>query len=108
MKCWFLLILLILLSACSSNVADPLAPPTDPNQPNGELVFKEDEDLQEKIAALGEEAKGKLGVFALLMEVQWQRSFRDAERRQTSSFDAREAAGRRKEVNARTEDQVHD
>lgn len=68
MKCWFLLILLTLLSACNSNVADPLAPPTDQNQPNGELVFKEDEDLQEKIAALGEEAKGKLGVFALLME----------------------------------------
>jgi len=68
MKYWLLLIVLVFLPACNSNVADPLAPPTDANQPNGELVFKEDEDLQEKIAALGEEANGKLGVFALLIE----------------------------------------
>jgi beta-lactamase class A len=68
MKYWLLLIVLVFLPACNNNVADPLVPPTDANQPNGELVFKEDEDLQEKIAALGEEAKGKLGVFALLME----------------------------------------
>ncbi len=68
MKYWFLLIVLVFLPACSTNVADPLTPPTDANQPNGELVYAEDEALQEKIVALGEEAKGKLGVFALLIE----------------------------------------
>jgi len=63
-----LLLFTALLTACTSNISDPLTPPGDANQPNGELVYVEDEALQEKIAAIGEEAKGKLGVFALLME----------------------------------------
>jgi beta-lactamase class A len=45
----------------------------------GELVFKEDEELQEKLAALAPEAKGKLGVFALLMEDERSVSFNGSE-----------------------------
>jgi len=63
-----LLVVIAFLSACTGNVANPVTPSDDATQPNGELVFVEDEALQEKIAAIGEEAKGKLGVFALLME----------------------------------------
>jgi len=37
-------------------------------EPTGELVFKEDEELQKEIASIANEAKGKVGVFALLME----------------------------------------
>ena len=44
-------------------VNDIVNPPTI-----GELVYKEDEELQEKLATFAPEAKGKLGVFALLME----------------------------------------
>ena len=63
-----LLLVIAFVSSCTGNVANPVTPSDDATQPNGELVFVEDEALQEKIAAIGEEAKGKLGVFALLME----------------------------------------
>ncbi|MEO5860497.1 MAG: class A beta-lactamase [Pyrinomonadaceae bacterium] len=55
-----------LASACSST---PTVVPVDEIvNPSTEVVYPEDEALQSKIAEIGAEARGKLGVFALLME----------------------------------------
>ncbi len=62
-----LLLGLALLSACG-NVSNSLEPANESFNPTGELVNKEDEELQEKLAALEPDAMGKLGVFALLIE----------------------------------------
>ena len=58
----------LMLSACSGSVSNTLLPTNESLQPAGELIFKEDEELQEKLAGVAGEAKGKLGVFALLIE----------------------------------------
>ncbi|MDI1241688.1 MAG: class A beta-lactamase [bacterium] len=58
----------LLLSSCSGSVSNTLLPINESLQPTGELIFKEDEELQEKLAGFAEEAKGNLGVFALLIE----------------------------------------
>ena len=80
MKCWLILACLLISLSCAGNVADPLSPPNDPTNSNGELVFEEDEKLQETIASLEPESKGKLGVFALLMEDERAVSLNGAER----------------------------
>ena len=68
----------LLLSACSS--APTVVPVDEIVNPSTEVVFKEDEDLQAKVAEIGAEAKGKLGVFALLMEEDRAVSFNGNER----------------------------
>lgn len=65
----FLIPIFLLLSACQSGI--PLRTEFDPTEPikgPGELVFKEDEELQKKIASIASDAKGQVGVFALLIE----------------------------------------
>lgn len=65
----FLIPTFILFSACQSGI--PLRTEVDPTEPikgPGELVFKEDEELQQNIASIASDAKGQVGVFALLIE----------------------------------------
>ena len=68
MKHLLLIIGFIFLAGCSGGISSSIVPTNESLQPTGELIFKEDEELQEKLAGLADEAKGKLGVFALLME----------------------------------------
>lgn len=77
MKYYLLLIAVFLISACNS----PVVPVNEVINPTiGELVFKEDEELQEKLAILAKEVPGKVGVFALLMEDERAVSFNGGER----------------------------
>ncbi|MEQ1765683.1 MAG: class A beta-lactamase [Pyrinomonadaceae bacterium] len=66
MKYLLFLFSIFLLSACSS--VPTVVPVNEIVNPTTEVVFPEDENLQSKIAEIGTESKGKLGVFALLME----------------------------------------
>ncbi len=68
MKYLVLVFGLVFLSACGGNVSNSVVPTKESLHPTGELIFKEDEELQEKLAGFADEAKGKLGVFALLIE----------------------------------------
>ena len=60
---------LLLICSCGGNPSGGNSADTaNDDVPTGELVFKEDEELQKEIATIAKEAKGKVGVFALLME----------------------------------------
>ncbi|HQU90732.1 MAG TPA: class A beta-lactamase [Pyrinomonadaceae bacterium] len=73
---FFVLVMVLSIASCGT----PVVPVNEIVNPSiGELVFKEDEELQEKLAALAPEAKGKLGVFALLMEDERSVSFNGSE-----------------------------
>lgn len=66
-----ILVTLLVLALLSASCATIPSNPTAADQlidPTGELVFKEDEDLQNKLAEIANAARGTVGVFALLME----------------------------------------
>ena len=63
----FLLLIFQLGCGGSSSISN-VRTADNSQEPTGELVFEEDEELQEEIAEIANEAKGKVGVFALLME----------------------------------------
>lgn len=64
-----LFILIFSVWACDGGRdAAPVSGTPEAEEPTGELVFKEDEELQKAIAVLASAAGGKVGAFALLME----------------------------------------
>ena len=65
--CLTSLCILIILVAASCSTA-PTVSVDEVVNPSTEVIFKEDEDLQAKLAEIASAAKGKIGVFALLME----------------------------------------
>src|SRR5690606_29757539 len=71
------LLCLVAFASCSSA---PTVSVDDIVNPSTEVIFKEDEELQEKLAAIAAESKGKVGVFALLMEEDRSVSFNGSER----------------------------
>lgn len=80
MRHCLLLLVVTLTFACNGNISNSLIPTNESLQPTGELLFKEDEELQENLAGFAEEAEGKLGVFALLLEDERAVSFNGNER----------------------------
>jgi len=67
----FLISILTVLLICGCGGRSPASISVNPaidDQPTGELVFKEDEELQNQISTIADETKGKVGVFALLIE----------------------------------------
>ena len=80
MKYLALMVGLAILSFSCGGVSNTLVPTNESLDPTGELVFKEDEELQEKLAAVGAETKGNLGVYALLLEEERAVSFNGNER----------------------------
>ena len=80
MKYLALMVGLAILSFSCGGVSNTLVPTNESLDPTGELVFKEDEELQEKLAAVGAETKGNLGVFALLLEEERAVSFNGNQR----------------------------
>lgn len=73
-----LCILLVLTAASCSTT--PSVSVDEVVNPSTEVVFKEDEELQAKLAQIAAESKGKIGVFALLMEEDRSVSFNGNER----------------------------
>ena len=63
-----MLIGFILLASCSGGISNSLVPTNESLQPTGEVIFREDEQLGEALASFADEAKGKLGVFAMLID----------------------------------------
>ena len=61
------LCILMTLAAASCSTA-PTVSVDEIVNPTTEVIFKEDEDLQAKLAEIAAASKGKIGVFALLME----------------------------------------
>lgn len=77
----FLLAIAILLLGCAALTPDvnSLNRPLGPEQPS-EIVIKEDDELQRKIVEIAKEAKGKVGVFAFLIEADRTVSYNGNER----------------------------
>lgn len=73
-----LFLAVFLTASCSST--STVVPVDEIVNPSTEVVYPEDEALQSKIAEIGAEAKGDLGVFALLMEEDRAVSFGGRER----------------------------
>ncbi len=76
-----LLSIAILLSSCTALTPDvnSLNRPLGPEQP-GEVVIKEDDELQRQIVGIANEATGKIGVFAFLIEADRSISYNGNER----------------------------
>lgn len=74
----FLFCIVLLAGSCSS--APTFVPINEIVNPSTEVVYPEDEALQARIAEIGAGAKGKVGVFALLMEDDRAVSFNSNER----------------------------
>ena len=72
------LIAVLLSGSCSS--APTVVPVDEIINPSTEVIVKEDEDLQSKIASIASESNGTVGVFALLLEDDRSVSFNGNER----------------------------